>query len=426
MKYLLAVLIAALAAGAALLPELDEAPPGAEPGLSPPPVSICPLVEAADRVTEVAILSSINGEGRMSGFSAGSETGSTTFRTGASGSTTIAASDVSAVGFAGGLIELPSETTVSGVVVQNALSVASEACAQDAPDEAFIVGGSTASGSQFDLQLMNPYAGSAVAVLTVISESGLESSGRFGEVTVPALSSVTLDMSEIIPGRERISVEVRPTRGSVLAVGHQTTEGRSALWRAVEPEQDWWIPVPSGGEERTLLIGNPLNTDVEYQVDLYGPVEFVEGFSTGTIPARGEVEIPMLLETEDAVGLRVISTSPVVSTLRLSDGNGLAMTTGSPIDALTWLLPGAESPVGGFGSIVIFNNGIDSVDVNIRSLGGAFFNRTLPVEAGSVVSVPIVAADGFRVESEGGVVALWTSNPGAGVDLAIGVPVEDG
>lgn len=426
MKLLMALLIAGLGVAAILIPTPNEPSPGPEAGVAPPPISICPLVEAGGRTTNVAVLSSIDGVGRLLSFAAGSETGVFEFETGSSGSTTVEASEVSAVGLAGGLIELPSEDTVAGVVVSGETSVASEACAQDAPDEAFIVGGSTASGARFSLQLMNPYAGAAVAEIIVTSESGIETNSRFGAVTVPPLSSVSLDMAEIIPGREHLSVEIRPTRGSVLAVGHQTTQGRSALWRAVEPSQDWWIPVPEGIEGRELIIGNPLNTEVEFQVDLYGPDEFNEGFETGTIGPRGEVRVPLATETGDAVGLRVISTSPVVASLKIDNANGLAMTTGSNDDAITWLLPGAEAPIGGAGSVVVFNNGIESATLHIRSLGGNLFNRTLTVEAGVVVAVPVVAADGYRVESDSPIVVSWTSTPGEGVDLAAGVAVDDG
>ncbi len=427
MRYVAALVIALMTASTVLLPEIEPPTPGPEADLSPPPLAICPMVGAGDRTTEAAVLSSINGSGRISTFSSGAETSAAEFVTGNTGSVLIPADDLSVVGLTGGLVEFPSESTAAGVVVRGETSASSETCVSVAPQTAFIAGGTTASGAQFSLQLVNPYAGPATAEVTVISESGVESNSRFGVVTVPPLSSVTLNMAEIIPGRETIAAEVVPTRGSVFAFGHQRTEGRSALWSALEPRQDWWLPVPEGGANRELIVSNPLNSDVEFQVDLYGPEEFVEGFTTGVIPALGETVIPLDLGFNDEVALRVIATGPVAATLKFEQSRGLSISGGSSIDATSWLLPGAESPVGGEGKLIIFNNGIEEVDANVRALGGGFeFNRTLTIPGGMVEGVVIVEAEGYRVDATGPVVVAWVSLPESGRNMSMGVPVIDG
>ncbi len=139
------------------------------------------------------------------------------------------------------------------------------------------------------------------------------------------------------------------SRGSALAVGRQTTEGETAIWRAVEAGQDWWLPVPVGGAVKQMLLATPSASEVEYQVDFYGPDGFVEALESGVLPARGEVRVDLAAITESSAGLRVISTGPVVPLLWMDSAAGMAATTASAVDAPLWLLPGASGPAGGVG-----------------------------------------------------------------------------
>ncbi|MGD2061050.1 MAG: DUF5719 family protein [Acidimicrobiia bacterium] len=430
MRYLAAVVMLGLAAASLLLPTPEASGYGSEPGTVVPPVSICPIVEAAERSTEIAVLSSINGPGRISTFSAGSETGSLDFRTGGSGSVVVSAGEAGGIGVSGALIEMPSETTASGVLTSGPESRAAEACADIPAGEAFLSGGSTASGAGFVVELLNPYAGEAVLDLTVTSDAGIESDDRFDSVIVPPLSTLTVSLSDIIPGREDISVYIETLRGSALAVGRQDLDGESSVWRAVAPGQDWWLPVPEGGGSRQLLISTPSNAPIDYQVDVYGlggEVEsYQESYDSGSLEARSLTRIDLTAITPDAIGVRVIGTGPLVATLWMEDDGRVATTTASPVDAPVWLLPGASAPPGGSGSLVVLNSGVDDVTVNVRSLQETSLTRNFDLQAERVLTVPLVAADGYRVESTGPVVVLWTSEIGGTGTVAGGIPIQDG
>ncbi len=430
MRYVAAVVMLGLGAASLILPATEEAGYGPEPGTLVPPVSICPVVEAAERTTDIAVLSSINGPGRISTFSAGSETGSLDFRTGGSGSVVVSAAEAGGIGVSGALIEMPSETTASAVLTSGPDSRAAETCAEIPAGESFISGGSTASGARFVVELLNPYAGEAVLDLTVTSDAGIESDDRFDSVIVPPLSTLSVSISDIIPGREDISVYIETLRGSALAVGRQDLEGESSVWRAVAPGQDWWLPVPEGVGSKQLLISTPSNAPIDYQVDLYGlagDVEsYQESFVSGSLEARSLTQIDLTAISPDAVGVRVIGTGPLVATLWMEDEQGVATTTASPVDAPTWLLPGASTPPGGSGSLVVLNSGVDDVTVSVRSLQEISLTRDFDLQAERVLTVPLVAADGYRVESTGPVVVLWTSEIGEARTLAGGIPIQDG
>jgi hypothetical protein len=427
MRYLAALVMVALAFVTFLSPEPTPADHGQVPATEPPPVAVCPIVATANRSTSVSVLSSVNGAGRLSTFAGGQETGDLEFRTGGSGAITLEAADAGAAGVSGGLIEMPSDVTAAAVTMTGEGVMAAESCVDIPTGEAFLAGGSTASGSLFEVQLMNPYAGEAVLQLTVTTDAGIESDDRFDSVVVPALSSYTLDMNEIIPGREEISVNIEVTTGSALVVGRQTSNGRTALWRAIPAAQDWWLPVPAGDGPKQLLLATPSNSDVEYQIDLYSNAEGLqESFATDVLPARGRLRVSLSDITADTAAVRVVATGPIVPTLWMDTPTGLAATTASPVDAALWLLPGAQAPPGGTGTVVILNTGLEEVSVYLRSLQENAITRNVVVPAEGIAEVDLVAAHGYRIEASGPVVALWTSSLGGLGSAAIGIPVQDG
>jgi hypothetical protein len=426
MRFVALVLMAALAIIATVFSAPADDEFGPAPATEVPPISICPIVENAASQTEVAVLSSINGAGRLSTFSSGSETGAVDFSTGGTGSVIVPAAEAGAVNFAGGLVEMPSEATASGVVMRGDESLAAEACADIPTGQAFITGGSTASGQVFQLQLVNPYAGEAQVDLVVTTDAGIESDERFDVVNVPPLSSITLDFAEIIGGRETVSVNIETLTGAVLAFGRQTSEGRTAVWRAVEPGQDWWIPAPPGGGTKQLRIGSPNAAEVEYQVDLYGPDGFVESHATGVIEPRGRLTVPMAGVTDQELAMRVITTAPVVPTLWIDSPSGLAATVGSQVDAPVWLLPGASLPPGGSGQIVVLNTGLEAVTVTTRSLRVDSLVRNYDLASEDLLVVDMIEAEGYRVESTGPVVAMWAAQLNGAGTAALGFPIQDG
>lgn len=427
MKYLAALVMVALAVAAFLSPEPTPVEHGPNPATEPPPVAVCPIVATANRATSVSVLSSVNGAGRLSTFAGGEETGDLEFRTGGSGAITLQAADAGAAGISGGLIEMPSDITAAAVTMTGDGVMAAESCVDIPTGEAFLAGGSTASGALFEVQLMNPYAGEAVLQMTVTTDAGIESDDRFDSVVVPALSSYTIDMNEIIPGREEISVNIEVTSGSALVVGRQTTNDRIAMWRAVPAEQEWWLPIPAGEGPKDLLLATPTNSEVEFQIDYYSNSGgLVESYTSGALPPRGSLRLSLSDISVETAAVRIVATGPVVPTLWIDSPTGLAATTASPVDAALWLLPGAQAPPGGTGTVVILNSGLDEVSVDLRSLQEAALTRNVVVPAGGLAEIDLVAAFGYRVEASGPVVALWSSSLGDQGSVAMGIPVQDG
>ena len=426
MKYVGLVIIALLAAVAVLLPTPDEPQPGPEVGIEKLPVAICPVEEGRGRSTDVAILSDVDGPTQLTLFAEGEIVGSLGTTTGPSGSTVVPVGDVVALGTMGGLIELPTAGSTAGVVVSGAQSFIAELCPSASATQVLLTGGSTAGGDTFEMQLMNPYAGEAIVSFQVTSEVGLESNDRFSSIVVPPRSSRIIDFNQLVPGRENLSVLVETTLGSVVSVARRGVEGESALWTAIEPAQDWFLPVPRGGASKELILSTSSATEVDYQVDFYGPDGLVEAFLSDVLSARGSITIDLAAISEEPAAVRVIATGPVVPTLLMAGERTLAMTTAARAEASRWMLPGAGTPDGGFANLVILNAGLGDSTVRIRPLRENTSVRSLVVEADDVVEVGIQPADGYLVEATSPVVVLWIAFTNSGAAAAIGVPLPDG
>ena len=425
MRYLVLVLVAALAVTGVLLPAPEDPSPDPAVGVEEPAVAVCSVQEGSGRSTDVAILSAVNGPTELTLFTAGEAAGTLATSTGPSGSTVLPVGDVAAVGTVGGLVELPDAESTAGVVIRGGTSLMSETCASVPHPRVFLTGGSTVSGESFSLQLMNPYAGEAIVSLRVTSEAGVESNDRFDSVVIPPRSSQIIAFNQLIPGRERLSVGLDTVEGRIIAVGEQGVEGESSIWNAVPATQDWFLPVPAGQPSRTLLIGTPSAIDVDYQIDFYGPEGLEEALITGVLPAGGQAEIDLDEISQETSAVRVIATSPVVPTLRIDSAEGFATTTGSPTQANRWMLPGASALEGGQGNVVILNPSIEDSTVSIRPLRDNSVVRDIPLPSDQVVELVLEVADGYLIESTSPVVVLWTGRLPSATSLAMGASLSD-
>jgi hypothetical protein len=425
-RAILAVTVAALAAAVVVLPAPETPEPDLDAAVNPPSVAVCPVEEGSGRVSTIGVVSTVSGEGQLTAFAGGAPAGSTPFDTGVSGSLAIPVADVAVVGVAAGLVELPNAESAAASLVLGAESVAHESCLSTPTQQTLLAGGSTLSGQEFEIQLMNPYAGEALVDLTVMSESGLEAASSLRGIAVPSRSSVVVDMGRDLPGRESLSVTIDASRGSVMAVGRLSVGVDGALWAAVAPAQDWFVPVPAGGLGE-VVISTGVAADVEYQMDVYGPDGLVEAFQEGVVPARGLAVLPPGAADAGASAIRVVSTQPVAVFLRTVHEGGVALTTGSTETSSRWLLPGAGLAPGATGSMVILNAGLDEANVVVTALRDQSVAQQFPVPAGTVVQIPAIEgnANAYLLEGEGLLVPLWVTTTGTGSAYSIGVPILD-
>ena len=225
-----------------------------------------------------------------------------------------------------------------------------------------------------------------------------------------------------------MAITIEVASGSVMIAGRYGVGSDVAIWHAVAPALDWYMPVPAGGISGELLISTGVAAEVGIQLDVYGAQGLIEAFREGTVPARGVVSVPLEdLELEGASGVRVISTQPVAVFMRQVLDPGVALTSGAPTTAREWRLPAAGLSRGGRGNVVIFNAGLEEDRVTVTARRAQPVAQEVVVPAGSALQVPAVEgrANAYTVEGGGDLVALWVTSTDSGKGYSMGIPVLD-
>ncbi|HEU4915479.1 MAG TPA: DUF5719 family protein [Acidimicrobiia bacterium] len=427
-KLFLSVLVAAMAVVVLLVPSPEAPGPGPAAATNPPSVAVCPVDEGSGRTTRIGVASEVGGEGRFTAFAAGVSAGATSFSTEASGSAAVSVSEIAPIGVGAGLTEMPDGDVAAASVLVGTQSIAVEPCTPVPVPRTLIAGGSTLSGQQHQVQLMNPYAGEAMVDLIVQSDSGLEAAPQLGGIIVPSRSSEIIDLDELLPGRQALAIAIEVASGSVMTSARLDVGGDGALWHSVDPALDWFVPVPAAGLAGDLVIATGSTSEVEYQVDVYGPQGLVEAQQEGVLPARGTVSLPLVgMELEAASAVRVISTQPVAVFQRLISETGVALTAGSPATSSSWLLPAAGLAPGGTGSLLIFNTGLDESVVVVSARRDQPATEEVVVPAETTVELPAITggANAYTVQGQGPLVAAWVTTGAAATAYSIGVPLPD-
>jgi len=428
MKWLAVALMLVGATTAAMLPVPDAPHSGPLPEAATPSTAVCPVEEGSGRSSSLGVLSTVDGPVSVVVFGGGEGPSALETVTGPTGAVTIPAADLAAVGRLGALIETTDNSFAAGFTVAGTETFSGEACFRRASGrDVFLTGGSTGEGQEFELHLMNPYSGEAVVDLVVQSESGRETNQRFESLVVPARGSTLVDMTRLIPGRNTVSVTVETVSGSVSVMATQRRGGESAAWRAIEAGADWYLPIPGTLAGARIALATPMNAEIDYQVDLYGPDGLFEAWQSGTLGPRGQATVNLEELAGTNAAIRVVASGPLVPTLWAdSPDTGLAVTTATPVQASTWLLPGATSPVGGSGSLILVNTGVEPTVATIRTIGDGAVQWELPLGVDEVAEVPMGSARAYRVDSDGSLVAMWVARRGSAALAAMGVPLEDG
>jgi len=420
-------LLLGLAAAVVVSPVADVFPTLPVAADNPPAVSICPVEEGRGRSTRIDLVSSGPDVGRITGFGAGEESGNVAFDLSGDGTESVDAVDISSVGVAAALVESTSVETAVATRSAGPASLSFESCASQPLPVAVLAGGSTLSGQEFELQLMNPYSGAARVSVRAVSEAGVEANQTLGDLIVQPRTSAVIDLADLLPGRQQLSLVIETVSGSVLSIGRFFNGSDSAVWNATEPTEENYVLLPPGGGDRSLIIASSSPAEVSYQIDLYGPDGLVEAFAAGDIDGRRSISVDLGGVGRDAIAVRVLATGPVASFVRHLRGDAaVAITSGTSATATTWSMPGAGSGRRLTTSLVILNPSTEDAGVAVDShLGLAPSQLTVLADSVSVYQLSLVSREGVTISSDLPVVAMWVARREGGYSATLGVPFLD-
>ncbi len=425
MKWITPALVLAIGIVAMVLPAAEPPSPAMQPGVSPPPLAVCPTEESSTRNSRLSVVSTVAGVGQVTIFSGGGSVGEGSFDTGASGSATLPVGDFAAVGSAAALVEFPAAGSATASITTGPALISAETCSGIPDSQVIVGGGSTINDIPFRLQLMNPYSATASVDIAAFSESGRESSDSLRAIIVPAKSSVEVDIGSILSGRATLNLVVEATRGSIVTSASTEIGGDQAVWRAVAPAQTWYAAFPVFSGTREVIIASSSPTEVAYQIDVFGPGGLEEEAIEGTIADGGQEIVDLSGISQAALAVRVVTTAPVGVFARLSAEGALGIAAASPVPTNDWLVPGAGSGADTPGRVVLVNVGVDASEVTLTEVRETSRSRIIQVLPNQVVEVELdsVDSDGVSIFSDGQIVPFWIARSGPAVAISSGFPL---
>jgi hypothetical protein len=396
-----------------------DPPPRLEPAAAA--AAVCPL--RIDRTVDgqMTIASTVFAPSRVTVGSVGRVTTDLVVPVDEAGGASVEFIELISGGAAGAFVEFGVPAAAAASVSTGDSGVTAVSCPALIRTTSLITGASTRNGESLELILVNPYGSDAVVAVTSSSEIGSDSADQLSSVVVPARSTVTRDITTLLPLRNRLSFAISPIRGLVHAFTEGGGRGDRVLIEHVSPGSEWIAPVPSiEGQVATLVVSTASPVEVSIRVDGWSGGDFVEGVFTDSIPARGQIEIPLADFELDIV--QVLGDGAMGVTLVLEGEAGRAATPINPQALQEWLMPGP----GNFGSIVwIGSPGADDAVVEFMSLTSAALSFTVDVPAGQVIAVPLEdQLVGYTLRSGVPITVLWTvsGEPGLGLGAPTALP----
>ena len=347
------------------------------------------------------------------------------------GAGSVPLSAILSLGVSPALVEFSDAPAAAGVVVAGEGLLAGDLCPSSASKVWVLPGGTTLQDRPLDLQLFNPFPEDALVTVEAISEEGFEPSPDLERVSVPGRSWRTLALGALLPFRQRLSVTVQTEQGRIIPAMVQTNGVDQATWTDVGRSEVWEFPLVAVGALQPLLaIANDGPLEVTYSLDVFTTEGPVEGVAEGLIQAGGQDRVSLAGLAEGTYGVRLRADGPVSAVVVGETEGQVAATSGAPLTASRWMLPGAGAIAAARTSLWFLNTGAEPITVTYQVLdaGGTVENPgkvTLP--AGTVRSVALdqVGISGVIAESTGGFSAAWSAETELATIYSSGVPVGE-
>ncbi len=360
-----------------------------------------------------------------------------------------------------GFVEIDDGPATVAAVVDAETLLAGDRCVASAPKIWYLPGGTTREGRTLILRLFNPFPEDAKVSVGGVSEFGDAGLGELTALDVPGRSWRDVNLNQIVPLFDDLSLTVATTEGLVIPTLALSAGDDEATWPGVGPATTWVFPVVNAGElVPSLVLFNPGPDVASVEVD----VHTTEGIVGAAVVVDVSPDVPRRLTFEDygsdPFGLTVRSTGAIAAAVVAEDapqllaedagaGTGtdaesdaggadateapsdrIAGTVGATGAAASWLLPGPGSMPDADTSIWLLNGGSETATVTLQPLGDAGPGPSVKVlvGAGTILEVAAPYDDavaGYRVESSVPISVQWTAVAERGVAYFAGVAVDE-
>lgn len=347
------------------------------------------------------------------------------------GASALPLANILALGVAPAVVEFTDGPAAAGVVVVGEGMLAADLCPSSASKVWVLPGGSTVREQQLTLQLFNPFPEDARVTVEVVSEEGFEPAAELEGISVSGRAWKTVELGEVLPFRQMLSVTVQTEQGRIIPAMIQSNGDDQAVWTDVGRSEVWEFPLVTAGQLNPhLAVANDGALEVTYTLDAFTADGLVEGVGEGVIAANGHVRIALAGLAEGTFGIRLRADGPVSAVVVGEGENQIAATTGAPLTASQWMLPGAGADSAATYSLWFLNSGVEQITVTYQLLDAGGIVESpgkLAVPPGTVqrLALDTVGIASVVAESTGPFSVAWSAEAGGAIAYSSGVPVGE-
>ena len=330
------------------------------------------------------------------------------------------------VGASSAMVEFSGNVGSVGVVTTGEGLLAGDLCSGRIPDSWHLPGGSTLEGESLVLRLFNPFTADARVDLWAFSELGIEAGEALEGLTVPAQRTRVVAIEELLPGRESLSVIVRPVVGSVIPAMVFDTGTDVAVWPGSGTGDGWEFPVAGAvGFRSDLVLTNEASIPVNFLIEAFDESGVQLPSQAGRIEGPGQARVSLDGLSSSGFGVRVTGDGPFGAVIVARSETGVAATVGAQTTATGWLVPGPGVVASG-SRLRFLNAGVTELTATYRTLtpDGRTRANVIGIPPNSVRTVHIAAPEvaGVRVTADGPLTVGWLATVSGGAMFSGAIP----
>lgn len=462
MRRLVAVLVMAILAVSAAGLNRPSGPPGPDfDGPEPPDLGasagstvwFCPWAETgsvATTVLQLVTLSTARVAVSVPSPLPGEEPSRRSIAITDAGARTQRLTDIVLQGASPTSIEFEAGPATVSATVDGDGSFAEDACMVAAPDQWWLVGGTTRTGRQFGIRLYNPFPDTAFVSISAVSEFGAFELLDFDSLPVAGRGWVDVDFTAIAQNLDDLVLKITTTDGTVFPSGLLTTEGGAAVWPATGSAAEWFFPVASHEQLETELVlaaTGDVAVDVTVTVlTMDSTAQDVRTFVLDPLTPRREAFIDfqgesfgIVVRASEPIASAIVAGPVVSSSVDDEEGSStdfsleaapgpLAAVSGLPHAATSWLVPGPASDASGLSVMWLMNAGDMPATILLTPLGiQSGVQRKIVLPGGSVdrVAMPFdLSIAGWQVEATRPITVGWSQQTDEGIAFISGVDID--
>lgn len=332
------------------------------------------------------------------------------------------------IGTVSALVEFSEGTGSAAAAFSGGGMLAGDLCPGAVPPVWHLPGGSTMEGERLTLRLFNPFTVDARVDLWALSELGAEADAALDGLAVPARRTRVVELEEILPGREALSILVLPAAGAVIPAMILDAGADAAVWPGVGASESWEFPIAAvEGLAAELVLTNDASLEVNFLVEVFDETGALFEPMDGFIEGPGQARLDLGEISSSGFGLLVTGDGPFGAAVRGRSAAAAAAVSGTPVNASAWLVPGPGS-VAADARLRLLNTGLTPFEVSYTILAPTGAGRRavleLPPLSVETVEVPDSGAAGVLVSGEGAFSAAWWAESEGKAVFAGAVPIE--